>query len=297
MKLFGVAADLAKDIASKGASLAPDMFVADEAAEQSILCATCGRQNPDTGLLFRYCSSCGSLLERQALRPEEVARALIVLPSDVARGWKSFKVPDGRSFGVRLPTDAQAGVKLLVGMPKQSKKEGRIDSAFKMLEFAVDPVDWADKLIFGDDVEEQELRSPSEWVRIVAAQAPGNGKGGKDGKGMKGQMPPMAPGLPMTESATRRPQMPMVPGRPPQLVASGLNCAGASYPGSAPMPNLPSPAERLEMATASGSQTDSVLPSMSGLTDMAGKGLTGLWKKAEGSMSDPKVSEPSVWQS
>lgn len=78
MKLFGVAADLAKDIASKGASLAPDMFVADEAAEQSILCATCGRQNPDTGLLFRYCSSCGSLLERQALRPEEVARALIV---------------------------------------------------------------------------------------------------------------------------------------------------------------------------------------------------------------------------
>lgn len=166
-----------------------------------------------------------------------------------------------------------------------------------MLEFAVDPVDWADKLIFGDDVEEQELRSPSEWVRIVAAQAPGNGKGGKDGKGMKGQMPPMAPGLPMTESATRRPQMPMVPGRPPQLVASGLNCAGASYPGSAPMPNLPSPAERLEMATASGSQTDSVLPSMSGLTDMAGKGLTGLWKKAEGSMSDPKVSEPSVWQS
>ncbi|CAE7566507.1 unnamed protein product [Symbiodinium natans] len=176
--------------------------------------------------------------------------------------------------------------------------------------------DCPEDLLFGDSKELD--KEPMEFARIVSAVA--SGKGGGKGKGnpAPGQVPPgqmpgygQAPGygcppgplpgygqMPQTQmpGAGQVPyaQMPPpghMPHMPPGIIQPAYTKAAANPPfvdesnAGSRMPNLP-PAGASTPTPAS-AQANLGMPNVTGLMDMAGKGVKSLWQQGADSTTKP----------
>lgn len=211
MKMFDAAKGMASKAVAGAAGVAETaskgLSMAGTVSRPMIACSSCGHQNPDTFLLFRSCSACGNALAGKEVQQHEMAKQVLILPQDVQRGWKSFKLPDGRVFGVKLPPDATPGTGLLVAVPAKKDTTDHVVSGLRVMQVmsAIADLDY-----WGEDPAADELADPDDWARIVSAfQGKGQGKGGK--------------GLGTAAMGTAWPQMPpaqMLPGQAPGPIGS-----------------------------------------------------------------------------